>query len=86
MNRCPSHAHDGKTLYEIFWKKKPSVKKFRVFGCAAYVHVQKGQRRMLELHTKKCVFVGYPEDRPGWMLCDTFAKKVIYSDSIEFDE
>jgi hypothetical protein len=43
MNRFPSRARGGKTPYEIFWRKKPSVKKFRVFGCAAYVHIQKDQ-------------------------------------------
>jgi hypothetical protein len=41
---------------------------------------------MLEPHTKKYLFVGYPEDRPGWMLWDVVARKVIYSDSVEFDE
>ena len=86
MNRCSSRVHPGKTPYEAFFNKKPSVKRLRVFGCAAYVHVQKDQHRALEPHTQKCVFVGYPSDRPGWMFWDSVARKLIYSDSAVFDE
>jgi transposase InsO family protein len=86
LNRCGSRAHRGATPYERWHGKKPSVKRLRVFGCAAYVHVQKDQRQALESHTHKCVFVGYPSDRAGWMFWDSSAKKIIYSDSAMFDE
>lgn len=86
MNRCPSRSRGDKTPYELFHKKKPSVKKFRVFGCAAYIHVQKEQRRALESHTQRCIFVGYPSERPGWMFWDPTTRKLVYSDSAVFDE
>lgn len=86
MNRCPSRSRGDKTPYELFHKKKPSVKKFCVFGCAAYIHVQKDQRRALESHTRKCIFVGYPSGRPGWMFWDPKTRKLTYSDSAVFDE
>lgn len=86
MNRCPSRSRGDKTPYELFHKKKASVKKLRVFGCAAYIHVQKEQRRALEPHTRKCIFVGYPSQRPGWMFWDPKMRKLIYSDSVTFDE
>jgi Reverse transcriptase (RNA-dependent DNA polymerase)/GAG-pre-integrase domain/gag-polypeptide of LTR copia-type len=85
-NRCSSQAHKGTTPYQLWHSKKPSVKRLRVFGCAAYVHVQKDQRRALEAHTRKCVFVGYPSDRAGWMFWDSSARQLIYSDSAAFDE
>jgi Reverse transcriptase (RNA-dependent DNA polymerase)/gag-polypeptide of LTR copia-type/GAG-pre-integrase domain len=85
-NRCGSQAHKGTTPYQLWHRKKPTVKRLRVFGCAAYVHVQKDQRRALEAHTRKCVFVGYPSDRAGWMFWDSSARQLIYSDSAEFDE
>ena len=40
-NRCPSAAIDGKIPYTAFFGKKPDVSYFHVFGCTAYVHVQK---------------------------------------------
>jgi hypothetical protein len=84
MNRA--RIVDGKTPYEHWVGEKPSVKHMRVFGCRAYVHVQKDQRRALESHTQKCIFVGYPSDRAGWMFWDPSSRKVIYSDSAIFDE
>jgi Reverse transcriptase (RNA-dependent DNA polymerase)/gag-polypeptide of LTR copia-type/GAG-pre-integrase domain len=85
-NRWSSQARKGATAYERWHGQKPSVKHLRVFGCAAYVHIQKDQRRALESHTQKCVFVGYPSDRTGWMFWDPSSKKIIYSDSATFDE
>ena len=84
MNRA--RIHRGKTPYEHWHGAKPSVKRMRVFGCAAYVHVQKDQHRALEPHTTKCIFVGYPLDRPGWMFWNPQSKKLVYSDSAIFDE
>ena len=84
MNRA--RIHENKTPYEHWHGKKPSVKRMRVFGCAAYVHVQKDQRRALEPHTRKCVFVGYPADKTGWMFYDPSTKKFVHSDSAIFDE
>jgi transposase InsO family protein len=85
-NRCSSQAHKGTTPYQLWHGKKPTVKHLRVFGCAAYIHVQKDQRRALEAHTRKCVFVGYPPDRAGWMFWDSSTRQLIYSDSATFDE
>lgn len=85
-NLSSSHAHKGTTPYERWHGKKPSAKQLRVFGCAAYVHLQKDQRRALEAHSRKCIFVGYPSDRPGWMFWDSRARQVVYSDSAIFDE
>lgn len=84
MNRA--RIHKNKTPYEHWYGEKPSVKRLRVFGCAAYVHVQKDQRRALESHTRKCVFVGYPSEGTGWMFYDPSSRKLVYSDSAIFDE
>ena len=84
MNRA--RIHEKKTPYEHWHGERPSVKRLRIFGCAAYVHVQKDQRRALEAHTKKCIFVGYPSNRTGWMFWDQSSRKLIYSDSAIFDE
>jgi hypothetical protein len=85
-NMSSSHVHKGTTPYEQWHGRKPSAKRLRVFGCAAYVHLQKDQRRALEAHTHKCIFVGYPSDRPGWMFWDSRARQLVYSDSAIFDE
>jgi len=65
-----AQIHRNKMPYEHWHEEKPSAKQLRVFGCAAYVHVQKDQCRALESHTRKCIFVGYPSDRTGWVFYD----------------
>ncbi|CCA74168.1 related to TY4B-Putative pseudo-TY4B, partial [Serendipita indica DSM 11827] len=34
----------------------------------------------------KCIFVGYPSDRPGWVFWNPQTRKIIHSDSAAFDE
>ena len=44
-NRCPTRAVKGKTPYEVWTGRKPSIDSFRVFGCLAYVHVDNAAKR-----------------------------------------
>ncbi|CCA75630.1 hypothetical protein PIIN_09621 [Serendipita indica DSM 11827] len=81
-----ARVHNGKTPYEHWHGKAPSVDHLRVFGCLAYVFVPKSQRNALDSHTEKCIFVGYPSDRPGWVFWNPQTRKIIHSDSAAFDE
>ena len=85
-NRSPTSALGGKVPYTLFYGKKPDVAHLRVFGCTAYVHVQKDQRSGLSPHTQKCVFIGYPAGYKGWMFYNPLTKKTLISDSVTFDE
>jgi hypothetical protein len=42
-NRCPTDAVDNAMPYELWHGSKPDVSHLRVWGCTAYVHVQKNQ-------------------------------------------
>ena len=85
-NRSPTAALKSGTPYEHWHKAKPDVLHFRVFGCTAYVHVKKDQRKQLQSHTQKCVFIGYPSNYKGWLFWNATTRKEIISDSTEFDE
>jgi hypothetical protein len=65
-NRCPTEAVRSATLYELSHGRKPDVSHLRVWGCTAYVHIQKDKRPGLGLHMEKCVFIGYPQGYNGW--------------------
>jgi hypothetical protein len=85
-NRLPSSALNGETPY-FHWKgKKPDISYFRVFGCLAYVLVRKEKRKALQPHSKKCIFVGYPEGIKAWCFWDPGDKKFIISSHAVFDE
>lgn len=86
-NRSPtSSLPSTATPYELWHSKKPSISHLRVFGCRAYVHVQKDQRKSLQPHSLKCIFLGYPEGYKGWKCYDPLSKKVVISRDVIFDE
>jgi hypothetical protein len=66
---------------------KPDVSYFRVFGCCAFVHVQK-ENRDSKLNKKaiETVFVGYAEGTKGWKLWDPSRHLVVVSSNVTFDE
>src|SRR3954451_19059998 len=60
-NRCPTEAVQDATPYELWYKCKPDVCHIRLFGCTAYVHIQRDKRTPLGPHMEKCIFLGYPD-------------------------
>jgi hypothetical protein len=58
----------------------------RVFGCPAYVHVDKSQRRKLDDHAWKGVFVGYASKSPAWLVYNLATRRVVSSRNVVFDE
>ena len=87
-NRTPTSAVPGKTPYENFYSTKPDVSMLRVWGCVAYVHIQRDKREggSLGSHMEKCIFIGYPPDYKGWKFYNPATKKSIISERAQFDE
>ncbi|KAJ3489457.1 hypothetical protein NLJ89_g11528 [Agrocybe chaxingu] len=85
-NRLPTAPLPHTTPFEAWHKKKPDVSHLRVWGCTAYVYVQKDQRKSLQPHMEKCVFLGYPSGYKGWTFFNPTTKKIIISERAEFDE
>ena len=86
LNRCPTSAVLDKTPYETWHRKRPDVSHLRVWGCVAYVHIQKDKRGKLGSHMEKCIFIGYPDGYKGWKFYNPETKKVIISERADFDE
>ena len=85
-NRCPTSAVAKKTPFELWHGKKPDVSHLRIWGCTAYVHVQKDKRTALGSHMEKCIFIGYPDGYKGWKFYNPITKKMVISERAEFDE
>ena len=86
LNRCPTSALKGMTPYEAAYKRKPNVSNLRVWGCVAYVHIQKDKRKQFQPRMEKCIFIGYPQGYKGWKFYNPITKKAIISERAEFDE
>ena len=85
-NRLPTASLPGTTPFTAWFKKKPDVSNLRVFGCAAYVFIQRDKRKSLQSHFEKCIFVGYPTGYKGWKFYNPVTKKFVISERAIFDE
>jgi hypothetical protein len=59
VNRSPTRANNGVTPKEMFSGKVPCISNLRIFGCLAYVHIPKENRKKMDSKTQLCLFVGY---------------------------
>ena len=85
-NRSPTRTLEDMTPFEAWTNKKPVVRHFRVFGCDAYVHVPKDERKKLDPKTNRCVLVGYGETTKAYRLYDPESGKIIFSRDVVFNE
>ena len=85
-NRSPTKAVKGMTPYEAWTGEKPKVDHLRIFGCQAFVHVPKDERKKLDSKSRKCVLMGYGTTTKGYRLYDPLKKKVVFSRDVIFNE
>ena len=85
-NRSPTKAVQGMTPFEAWHGKKPSVDHLRVFGCDAYAHIPKEERRKSDKKARKCVLLGYRAETKGYRLYDVKDRKIVYSRDVQFNE
>jgi hypothetical protein len=76
----------GGVLFTLATGRRADLSPMRVFGCPAYVHVDKSQRRKLDDRAWKGVFVGYASESPAWLAYTPLTRRVVGSRSVVFDE
>ena len=62
------------------------VDHLRIFGCQAFVHVPKDERKKLDSKSKKCILMGYGTTTKGYRLYDPLKKRVVFSRDVIFNE
>ena len=85
-NRSPMTAVTGMTPFEALTGDKPCVDILRVFGCLAYVHVPKDERRKFDSKSKRCILLGYGSETKAYRLYEKIRGRIIYSRDVIFDE
>jgi hypothetical protein len=73
-NLIPTQSVVGKTRYEAWHGRKPSLKHLGVFGCLAFVHVLKEKRKNLDYRATPGIFVGYSISSKQYFVYHPFAK------------
>lgn len=85
-NRGPVQGRDI-TPWEAWYQERPSVKRYRVFGAPAYVHIPDVKRKKLDMKAWKGIFIGYSERNPGiYLIYNTSTCKVHEAKFVIFDE
>ena len=85
-NRSPTIALDNVTPYEAWTGDKPNVEHLRVFGCTAYAHIPKDERKKLDPKARKCIMLGYGTEVKGYRLYNPETQRILYSRDVIFNE
>jgi len=87
-NRLPTKTLAGHiTPHEKMMKEKPDLSMLRIFGCQCFVHQPEEIRGKGAARRFEAIFIGYIENRLGWLVCDLngkffFSRDVIFNESV----
>ena len=85
-NRSPTKLLSRITPHEAWYGTKPDISSIRIFGCSAYAHVTKVERRKLDLKARKCIMLGYGTTQKEYRLYDLERTKVIHNRDVVFNK
>ena len=77
---------DGGIPEEAWTDKQVKYSFLRTFGCEAFVHIDKYDRKNIQAKSKKCTFIGYGVDDFSYHLWDFENHKSIRSRDVVFNE
>jgi hypothetical protein len=89
-NRTPTRVNNFKTPLQILSShvRIPSILNLppKIFGCVAYVHLQKPSRSKFEPRAEKCVFLGFGMHQKGYKCYNPNTRKFFTTMDIVFLE
>jgi len=86
-NQLP-HSAVGCSPFELRYGHKPNIANLHVWGCLAYVHLQKDQREELEYgtHTRLWTFIAYCDHYKGWEFLEHETRNRVVSRDVLWQE
>ena len=84
LNRSPTKALDGMTLYEACHEQKPAFSHLRVFGCLAFAK-ELGHIGKLDDRSTPGVFIDYAEGSKAYRILDPETQRVRIVRDVVFD-
>ncbi|CEG38518.1 FOG: Transposon-encoded proteins with TYA, reverse transcriptase, integrase domains in various combinations [Plasmopara halstedii] len=86
VNMTPSSTTNGRTPYELWYNRKPSMDYIKVFGCSAYAHITEQYRDKPDARARLCMYLGLPEHKKGYRLMAVNTHAIVYSRDVTFRE
>ncbi|KAJ1525527.1 hypothetical protein ONE63_010333 [Megalurothrips usitatus] len=86
-NLSPTRAVKDMVPHEAWTGTKPNMSHLKVFGCAAYVHIDTKTSKKIGDRSVECIFMGYDDERKGYLLLDRSNPRRVFTDrSVKFNE
>ena len=85
-NKIPTRFLDNITPFEALYGSKPTIHNLKIFGCKAFAHIPKENRKKLDAKAIKCIFIGYCSEFKAYKLFDISTHKVFASRDVLFHE
>ena len=85
-NRIYFRAGTKKTSYEIWRKKKPKVKYFKIFGSKCYILIDRENPRKFDAKSDEGIFLGYSTNSRAYRVFNKRTKLVIESINVVIDD
>ena len=82
----PTKKLELQTPFEVFYGCKIEISHLRIFGCRAFSHIPKDDRRKLDAKYIECIFVGYCDDQKACKLFHPSSHKLSTSRDVVFHE
>jgi hypothetical protein len=70
LNRTSCKGIEGKTLFELWYRRTPAVHHLRTFGCVVHVRNTKPNLKKLEDRSKPMIFVRYEPGSKAYRVYD----------------
>ncbi|GJW62788.1 retrovirus-related pol polyprotein from transposon TNT 1-94 [Tanacetum coccineum] len=86
LNRILIRPFLGKTPYELFKGKKPSLEHFKVFGSKCFILNTKDYLTKFDPKSTEGVFLGYSPNSKAYIVLNKETMKVEESLNVKFDE
>ncbi|OWY94735.1 Retrotransposon protein, Ty1-Copia subclass [Phytophthora megakarya] len=82
----PSSKTDGRTPYELWYNRIPSMQYIKVFGCSGYIHITEQYRDKPDARVRLFMYLGVPDHKKGYRLMDINTHAIVYSRDVVFKE
>ena len=86
LNRAPTKSLEGKTPYEGWTGRKPSVKHLKVFSCIVFVKTLGKSLRKLDDQSIPMIFIGYEKGVKGYRTFNPVSQSIHITRDAAFEE
>lgn len=85
-NRCSTKSLNGKTPFEIWTNRVPSLKHLRTFGMKAYILNKDPRKKKFDSRSKTGIFIGYSDKSKAYRVWIPSERRVVVSRDVKILE